>query len=50
MAPGHVYTIEPGLYTEDAGYRHSDTVAITDDGTEQLTYFPRSLEGNVIRW
>ncbi|MFC6960523.1 M24 family metallopeptidase [Halocatena marina] len=50
MEPGHVYTIEPGLYTETAGYRHSDTVAITDDGTEQLTYFPRELDDNVIRF
>ncbi len=49
MEPGHVYTIEPGIYTDDAGYRHSDTVAITEDGTERLTYFPRDLEGNVIR-
>ncbi|PSP77500.1 aminopeptidase P family protein [Halobacteriales archaeon QS_1_68_20] len=49
MKPGHVYTIEPGIYTGDAGYRHSDTVAITEDGTDQLTYFPRDLDGNVIR-
>jgi len=49
MEPGHVYTIEPGLYTEDAGYRHSDTVLITEDGTDRLTYFPRSLDENVIR-
>lgn len=49
MEPGHVYTIEPGLYTEKAGYRHSDTVAITDDGIEMLTYFPRELEANVVR-
>ena len=49
MEPGHVYTIEPGIYTETAGYRHSDTVAITDDGTERLTPFPRDLESNVIR-
>jgi Xaa-Pro aminopeptidase len=49
MAPGHVYTIEPGIYTEDAGYRHSDTVAITEDGIETLTYFPRDLESNTIR-
>jgi Xaa-Pro aminopeptidase len=48
MEPGHVYTIEPGLYTDEAGYRHSDTVAITDDGLEFLTYFPRDLESNVI--
>ncbi|MFC7059222.1 M24 family metallopeptidase [Halovenus salina] len=49
MQPGHVYTIEPGIYTDDAGYRHSDTVAVTEDGTELLTYFPRGLEENVIR-
>lgn len=48
MQPGEIYTIEPGIYTETYGYRHSDTVAITEDGTEQLTYFPRSIEGNTI--
>ncbi|MFB6150519.1 MAG: M24 family metallopeptidase [Haloarculaceae archaeon] len=48
MEPGHVYTIEPGLYTDDAGYRHSDTVLVTDDGTEFLTYYPRDLESNVV--
>ena len=49
MEVGHVYTIEPGLYTETAGYRHSDTVAVTEDGTDVLTYFPRDLEANIIR-
>ncbi len=49
MAAGHVYTIEPGLYTDDYGYRHSDTVAITDGGVDRLTYYPRDLEANVIR-
>lgn len=48
IQPGHVYTIEPGLYTDTAGYRHSDTVVITDTDTERLTYFPRSLRDNVI--
>jgi len=48
MEPGHVYTIEPGLYTEEAGYRHSDTVAVTEDGLDFLTYYPRDLESNVI--
>ncbi|SIQ83583.1 Xaa-Pro aminopeptidase [Haladaptatus litoreus] len=50
MEPGHVYTIEPGLYTDTYGYRHSDTVAVTENGTEMLTYFPRDLESNVITW
>ncbi len=49
MEPGHVYTVEPGLYTQTAGYRHSDTVAITEDGVERLTYYPRDFESNVIR-
>jgi Xaa-Pro aminopeptidase len=49
MAPGHVYTIEPGIYTDEAGYRHSDTVAVTEDGTETVTYYPRDLEANTIR-
>ncbi|MFC6835136.1 M24 family metallopeptidase [Halomarina ordinaria] len=49
VEPGHVYAVEPGLYTERAGYRHSDTVAVTEDGVERLTYFPRSLGENVVR-
>jgi len=48
MEPGHVYTIEPGIYTDEAGYRHSDTVVVTEDGTERLTYFPRDLAGNLL--
>ncbi|WP_134669434.1 M24 family metallopeptidase [Halorussus marinus] len=48
MEPGHVYTIEPGIYTDEYGYRHSDTIAVTEDGVEWLTYFPRDLESNVI--
>jgi Xaa-Pro aminopeptidase len=48
MEPGHVYTIEPGLYTEEAGYRHSDTVVVTEDGLDFLTYYPRDLESNVV--
>ena len=49
MRPGHVYTIEPGIYVPgEAGYRHSDTILITEEGTERLTYYPRSLDENVI--
>ncbi len=48
MRAGHVHTIEPGIYTEEFGYRHSDTVAVTEEGTEMLTHFPRDLASNVI--
>ncbi len=49
LEPGQLYTVEPGLYVpEVAGYRHSDTILVTEDGTESLTYFPKSLADNVI--
>jgi Xaa-Pro aminopeptidase len=39
-----VFTVEPGLYIPDiGGFRHSDTVAVTDDGIEIMTYYPREL-------
>ncbi len=51
MQPGHAYSIEPGIYyPDDAGYRHSDTILITEDGVEQITYYPRDLESNIIHW
>lgn len=49
MEPGHVYSIEPGIYVPgEGGFRHSDTIAITEDGVEPLTYYPRTLAENVI--
>jgi Xaa-Pro aminopeptidase len=42
---GMVFTIEPGLYdAQIGGFRHSDTVAVTDDGIDILTDYPRDLE------
>jgi Xaa-Pro dipeptidase len=41
---GMVFTIEPGLYDEEGGFRHSDTVVVTEDGIELLTDYPRDLE------
>ena len=42
---GMVYTIEPGVYKEGlGGFRHSDTVVVTDAGIEILTDYPRDLE------
>jgi Xaa-Pro dipeptidase len=49
IRPGMVFTVEPGLYTPDlGGFRHSDTVLVTSDGIEILTYYPRDLESLVI--
>jgi len=46
---GMVFTVEPGFYVSDlGGFRHSDTVAITADGIEMLTDYPRDLESLVI--
>ncbi len=49
IRPGMVFTVEPGLYAPGiGGFRHSDTVLITDDGIELLTYYPRDLESMII--
>jgi Xaa-Pro dipeptidase len=46
---GMVFTIEPGLYEEGlGGFRHSDTVAVTEDGIDILTDYPRDLESLTI--
>jgi Xaa-Pro dipeptidase len=45
VEPGMVFTIEPGLYAADiGGFRHSDTVAVTPDGIDILTDYPRDIE------
>lgn len=45
IRPGMVFTVEPGLYAAGlGGFRHSDTVAVTEDGLDVLTYYPRDLE------
>ncbi len=49
IRPGMVFTVEPGLYAPEAGgFRHSDTVLITEGGIEILTYYPRDLESLTI--
>jgi Xaa-Pro aminopeptidase len=49
IQPGMVFTVEPGLYVPKlGGFRHSDTVAITEDGIEILTYYPRDLDNLTI--
>ncbi len=45
LQPGMVFTIEPGLYDpEVGGFRHSDTVVVTEDGYDLLTDYPSELE------
>ena len=49
IEPGMVFTIEPGLYADGiGGFRHSDTVAVTPDGIDILTFYPRDIESLTI--
>ena len=49
MEPGMVFTVEPGIYDRSiGGFRHSDTIVITEDGMELITEYPRSLEDLII--
>jgi Xaa-Pro aminopeptidase len=49
LQPGMLFTVEPGLYAPElGGFRHSDTVVVTEDGIELLTYYPRDLESLTI--
>lgn len=45
MQPGMVFSVEPGLYVPGlGGFRHSDTIVITESGMDFITYYPRDLE------
>jgi Xaa-Pro aminopeptidase len=49
LREGMVFTVEPGLYAPNlGGFRHSDTVAISSDGIEIMTYYPRDWSSLVI--
>ncbi len=44
LRPGMVFSIEPGIYVPGfGGFRHSDTVLITETGMDFITYYPREL-------
>ena len=49
LRSGIIVSCEPGIYeTGFAGFRHSDTVLVTEEGAELLTYYPRDLESLTI--
>ena len=49
LEPGMVFTVEPGVYIKElGGFRHSDTVVITEDGRRVMTDYPRELKDLMI--
>ncbi len=49
LEPGMVFTVEPGIYFKElGGFRHSDTVVITEDGCRVMTNYPRELKDLII--
>ena len=46
---GMVITVEPGVYDPAiGGFRHSDTVVVTENGHDVLTDYPRDIESLTI--
>ncbi len=49
LEPGMVFTVEPGVYIKElGGFRHSDTVVITEDGRRVMTDYPRELKDLIV--
>ncbi len=49
IRPGMVFSVEPGIYVSGyAGFRHSDTVLVTEDGMDLITQHPRALNDLII--
>ncbi len=49
LMPGMIVSCEPGIYELGfGGFRHSDTVLITEDGSEVITHYSRDLESLTI--
>jgi len=50
LKAGMVVSCEPGIYEPGfGGFRHSDTVLITEDGAEIITYYPRDIDSLIIK-
>ena len=49
LEAGMVFTVEPGLYLPHlGGFRHSDTVVITDSGCRVMTDYPSDLDSLIV--
>ncbi|MBS7616143.1 aminopeptidase P family protein [Candidatus Bathyarchaeota archaeon] len=49
LKAGMVVSCEPGIYEVGfAGFRHSDTVLVTEEGFELLTYYPKDIDSLTI--
>jgi Xaa-Pro aminopeptidase len=49
LEPGMVFTVEPGIYLPQlGGFRHSDTVCVTESGCRVMTDYPRTLAELVV--
>lgn len=49
MQPGMLFTVEPGIYVDGVGgFRHSDTILVTDGEPEFLTIYPRDLDSLIL--
>ncbi|GAB3064305.1 M24 family metallopeptidase [Salinicoccus sesuvii] len=49
LEAGMAFCIEPGIYIPGVGgFRHSDTVVLTESGTEVITNYPKDLDSLVI--
>jgi Xaa-Pro dipeptidase len=50
LRTGMIVSCEPGIYEVGfGGFRHSDTVLITGESMEKLTYYPRGLEDLIVK-
>lgn len=49
LVPGMVMSVEPGIYVPGVGgFRHSDTIVVTEDGCEILTPYPKNLDSLIV--
>jgi Xaa-Pro dipeptidase len=49
LKAGMIVSCEPGIYEKSfAGFRHSDTVLVTKEGSETLTYYPTNIDALIV--